>query len=253
MSDLREIIQRHSIKHYRKLQSICEPLSRCLDIPFFSFYRINAQGDLAALTNFPEPLDYYYRQEKYLINPYLAHPQLFRSGFTIAPIDFDAASLSVFQHQFKIDSFFMILQRKEEEVEAFLFADQNPYPLSSLDFLPKIDVLQKFASYFRREARGLINAVMADHFNLKEVREESFFVADPSIPLLRKDPKISHFLKAIAPLSPQEYRCLELFKQGYSSQATASILGLSHRTVEFYFENIKHKLHCSSKWDLLQW
>ena len=40
---------------------------------------------------------------------------------------------------------------------------------------------------------------------------------------------------------------LTIYLEGRSAQSTAAILGLSRRTVEHYFENIKVKLNCRSK------
>ena len=68
---------------------------------------------------------------------------------------------------------------------------------------------------------------------------------------LKNNIKIKKVLKEIYGLSPQEQRCLELFKKGHSAQATAVIMGLSRRTIETYFNIIKEKLNCNSKWDLL--
>ena len=72
------------------------------------------------------------------------------------------------------------------------------------------------------------------------------------MPLLNKDLKTQQFLKKIFPLTVREHQCLDLFKQGRSVQATAAILDLSQRTVEHYFENIKEKLGCQSKMELLE-
>lgn len=87
----------------------------------------------------------------------------------------------------------------------------------------------------------------------KRPKGRVFFNPDISTPLLIKNPQIKKFLQIVAPLSYQETRCLELFKQGYSSQETAQILKIKKRTIDFYFDNIKYKLGCSSKRDLLQW
>ncbi len=252
MSDLKDIVKRHSMKHYRTLRKICAPLD-CLDIPVFSYYRIDREGEFAALTNDPEPLDYYYSKERYLLNPYLSDPRLFRSGYTISPFDFDPDACRVFQNEFDMHCYFILLQRRGESIEAFLFANHDSDPSKTIQLLSKIDLLHTFASYFRREAKSLIAEVIKDRFNLKKEKKEKFQASDPSLWVSCQNSVVSKFMKDIAPLSQQEWRCLELFKQGYSSQATASILKLSMRTVEYYFENIKSKLGCSSKWDLLQW
>lgn len=53
-------------------------------------------------------------------------------------------------------------------------------------------------------------------------------------------------------LSMREKQCLELYLSGSSTNETAVILGLSHRTIEDYINNIKKKFHCRRKRDLLK-
>jgi len=117
-------------------------------------------------------------------------------------------------------------------------------------YLVRLDLLNKFIGYFKREAGEFIGKMKADGFNMKKERGLELFENAPTVPLAF-DPQFCSFLKRISILSPQERRCLDLFKQGKSAQATGAIMGLSQRTVEHYFDNIKNKLGCSSKYDLL--
>lgn len=52
-------------------------------------------------------------------------------------------------------------------------------------------------------------------------------------------------------LSLREKQCLHYFLNGKTAKETAILLGLSHRTIEEYFNNIKKKLGCQYKRDLL--
>lgn len=52
-------------------------------------------------------------------------------------------------------------------------------------------------------------------------------------------------------LTKREKDCLHLYLQGKTSKETAQLLRISHRTVEWHIENIKSKLNCNSKRDLL--
>jgi DNA-binding CsgD family transcriptional regulator len=114
-------------------------------------------------------------------------------------------------------------------------------------------MIREFIFYFKKEAQLLINHMMDNDFNIKEEKKEAFFKVEPSLPLSNGNPKVLKFLKTVSPLSNRERQCVELLKQGKSAQATGAILGLSQRTVEHYFDNIKNKLGCHSKWDLLEY
>ncbi len=94
----------------------------------------------------------------------------------------------------------------------------------------------------------------ADRFDLLSTRGKVLFETPSVVPLAaHQDPQVLTFLRKISGLSPQEQRCIEHFKKGRSAQATAALMNLSQRTVEFYFENIKNKLGCQSKYDLLNY
>ena len=55
----------------------------------------------------------------------------------------------------------------------------------------------------------------------------------------------------IEKLTPRERQCLKLLTEDKSAKETAALLGLSRRTVESYFENIKNKLSCTYKHEVL--
>lgn len=151
-----------------------------------------------------------------------------------------------------MDNTFLMLDKRENQIEGFLFSTKPKEKQASLIYLNYLDALKKFNCYFVREMSPVLTQMQADEFNLKAVKGINFFKRKEGLPLASADKVSGQFLKAISPLSPQEEKCLELFRLGYSAQATASILDLSRRTVEHYFENIKHKLGCYSKWDLLR-
>lgn len=53
-------------------------------------------------------------------------------------------------------------------------------------------------------------------------------------------------------LSKQQIECLHHLVKGMTAKQTAKRMGLSYRTVEFYIENIKAKLSCTSRVDLIE-
>jgi DNA-binding CsgD family transcriptional regulator len=65
-----------------------------------------------------------------------------------------------------------------------------------------------------------------------------------------KDEKPVELMKQAAALSLRERECLKLLLEGKTAKETAQDMQLSFRTVEYYFENIKNKLHCFSKREL---
>lgn len=62
--------------------------------------------------------------------------------------------------------------------------------------------------------------------------------------------KAEKILQLAAKLSSRELDCLRYLLETKTAKETAFELGISFRTVEYYFENIKNKLGCSTKKEL---
>jgi DNA-binding CsgD family transcriptional regulator len=250
MSHLAQIIKDYSIRHDQKIKHICAPLVDDLGIPIFTYSFVEADGRFGFLTNALDFNVYYFETKLHLQNPYFAHPALFRSGYAMLPCSVEEEVQKVLSKRFDADHFFLSLNSNSQVMEAFIFANVNENLSGSQSYLSRLDLLNKFSRYFKREAKNLIGKMRADCFNIKAEKGE-FFDTSPNVPLTIYDPKIQNFLKKVTGLTRQELICLEHFKQGKSAQATAAIMGLSQRTVESYFESMKNKIGCSSKYDLL--
>lgn len=255
MNDLSEIIKRYTIKYDTKIKSLTDHLDKFLNIFSYTYFKIESDGRFVTLANNPECIDFYYFEKYFLHNPYFVDPKLLKSGIVFTSTTQNKNYLdtvSSILNRFQVDHTFLMLEKTEGRVEGFLFGAKESKSQTSFNYMNYLDVLKKFNSYFTREMSTVLGKMHADRFNIKNAKGKSFFERDRGLPLAANDKISQDFLKMISPLSPQEERCLSLFRQGYSAQATASIMGLSRRTVEHYFETIKRKLGCYSKWDLLK-
>ena len=254
MEDLSEIIKCYTIRYDKKIRDTTSYLGKYFNISCYTYFKIEKDGRFTTLSNNTEQLDFYYAEKYYLCNPYLVEPNLLKSGVVFTAMTKDEKYLDTVKtslNRFQMDNTFLMLEKKEGCVEGFLFATKPTEKQAAFNYLNYFDILKKFNCYFVREMSPILGKMRADGFNWK-LQGAKFFERDKGLPLAAKDTISRDFLKMISPLSPQEERCLELFRLGYSAQATASIMSLSRRTVEHYFENIKHKLGCHSKWDLLK-
>ncbi len=53
-------------------------------------------------------------------------------------------------------------------------------------------------------------------------------------------------------ITHKEWQCFKLYHQGKSANQTGEILGISQRTVETHFGNLKGKLRVKSKSELVE-
>jgi DNA-binding CsgD family transcriptional regulator len=252
MPNFQEIICDYSGKFARRISNICSPLADHLGITVFTYYFVESDGRFGYITNAVEFNDYYFSQKLHHHNPYFAHPRLFHSGYNLTPCTFDEELQKALVHRFQADHLFLCLEASETNVEGFIFANTNQNKDSWPSYVKNLDLLNKFCKYFKREVRDIIDSIKGDGFNIEKMRGSDFYRMPSKIPLTQKeDVYVASFLKKISKLSRQEERCLKLFRQGKSAQATGAIMQISQRTVESYFKSIKNKLCCSSKYDLL--
>lgn len=251
MTDLLHVIKKYTIRHDRKIKAICSPLATFLNIPVFTYYFIEADGRFGYITNTPEFNEYYFSQNIYKNNPFFSHPALFRSGRTFLPCTYDDEIQQQLSKRFRADHLFLTLQTNGTKMEGFIFAEENIGPGGAARYLPQLEIFDQFSRYFKKEAKDIIGRMQAEKYNIRDARGIAAFEASAPVPLAEQDPNAQAFLKHISGLTRQEQRCLNYFRQGKSAQATGALMGISQRTVEYYFENIKAKLGCHSKYDLL--
>ena len=250
-NELLHLLNRFSVKHDQKIRDVCSPITTHLGIHHFCYFFVEENGNFGLLTNNLHYTEFYIESNFHLTVPYYAYPSLFRSGQAFVPIAFGENYEKSLNSRFSMDHFFLILEVTEKKVEGFCYSNKNVNIQQLPYYLNNSDILNKFNAYFKREVKDLIKELNGNSFNMQEERGKCFLEIDNSLPLIKEDFKIKKVLKEIYGLSPQEQRCLELFQKGHSAQATAAIMGLSRRTVETYFNMIKEKLNCNSKWDLL--
>jgi DNA-binding CsgD family transcriptional regulator len=247
-----DLIKNYTIKYDRKIKKVCNPLKH-LNIPTFAYYSIEEDGRFAIISNYPKQLEFFYGEKLYMTCPYLTAPHLFRSGAALIPLTSDPEYQQKSRLLHRVNNLFLIVRKLGRNLEGFFFITEDLDHTGLTQFLNHYPLLCQFGTFFKRELQQLIGRAKDEGYNLRSAKGEAFLTRDPHLPLSGKDPNASVFAKTIAALSPQEQCCLELFQEGRSAQATAALLGLKKRTVEHYFENIKQKLGCQSKWELLGW
>lgn len=253
MSDLVYLTRQYSMNYISRINQLCEPLRLILNIPYFFYYSLEENGRCAVLGNDPDYLEFYYTNAMHLKNPTYVHPSFLRSGYALVPSAWQEEDKQTIYSEYGMKDLFMVLEARKDKVEGFIFYDRNLSKEGLLPYIENLHLLKKFIPHFKKEAALLIEKVKGEQFNMHQEQKEDFFSVDPTLSFVKKNPKADFFLKAVSQLSPQEECCLELFKKGYSAQATASIMNLSRRTVESYFESIKNKLGCHSKSELLNY
>ena len=153
MSDLKTLVRDYSIKHECKIKKICEPLQGCLNIPLFGYFTIDHSGGFCNISTHPPDIEFYYEEKIYLSTSYLKHPSLLQSGYTMIQISSDPLTLKKMHQNRHLNYIFLKIQQTKDGIEGFIFADKNQELKDCSRFLNQIHLLNKFACYFKREAK----------------------------------------------------------------------------------------------------
>lgn len=216
---------------------IIKPLKQ-LGITYFSYMRSDLDGGRIYLYSNTEILDSYLKNKYYLRGNKESTPRNYKDQILL---------WSTLPNQYEydenvrargIDHGMFIFEPNGDSLEAFAFATQKENAGIINIYLTKLDFLKKFTHYFREKAATLINSAEKSKITLPFHEGKLNFI----------EKNVNDDFKL---LSNRQIECCTLLLSGKTSKEIAKLLGLSTRTVEHYLSNIKIKLQCSNKAELI--
>ncbi|NQY43622.1 MAG: hypothetical protein HRT87_09795 [Legionellales bacterium] len=133
------------------------------------------------------------------------------------------------------------------------FASDNPGIHTAL--VNNIGYVEKIVQEFNKDINTIINRCKEDEMKMIQYKSNYFLEKDVfDITSLSKVNDIlqdNYILSADKQITEREWECLTLYLQGKSARETGSILNISRRTVEKYFDILKKKLNVTSKEEIL--
>ena len=161
-----------------------------------------------------------------------------------------------------VDHVFTIVDIKGGEKNYYHFATNMLDKSINQIYLNNLDLLKRFIRYFNEAVSQSPDLLKAYKMPFTIDPYTSGFKVDAEITNIEKGSIREQFIqdaptKHILPLqiatalSKQEIICLQQYVTGKTSREISAVMGLSVRTVENYINNIKQKLHVSTKAELI--
>lgn len=243
-------------KHHQlsdQIRSLMTPLFDAFGMSHFSYFFVTSEGLSACLGTNPEWMEFYLHNNLFLHNPFLRNPRLIPEGvfFTQSIEDPGYRESKKYAKNFGVEDSLLLTFKEEGVLEGFSFGlskhDKN-YTL----FTNEVPLLKRFCKEFKKRAERSLQELepvdvlqfignafykKQDWFSLHENKRKNL--------LVRLNFKMPD-------LSSREKEVLSLYLQGETARSIAERLLLSSRTVESYLENIKNKLNCYQKTELLK-
>lgn len=264
MTTFNEMVYKYTIKPSNKVKRICEPLHRTFGIKHFWYSKTTQYGGYFSLASNPEMHDYYHSTKQHLYSPFFHDPKLIKPGFysyrSIKDQNFQT-SLNLCASKVNVELGACLVIKNKDELIRFGYATSPENSLAFNDLITdNLNLLKKFNEYFLKETKDLLKTNEDDLVHLPDEMGTAYKTFPSGVKSLVSLNEKCAFLEKLGfvkhdnlkRLSPREMECLRLMNENLSASKIALNLGLSCRTVENYLENIKNKLDCYSKCDLIK-
>lgn len=241
---------------------VCAPLRKYFKINDFNYERIYSDNSKIKLTSRPEWIKYYYQHKFYLLGEYEVPFTEQQTGYKLTLSMRGTEIFSAAREHFNIDYGIVFAEKHNDEYyELFWFGTECGNQSVLNFYLSNIDLLQRFNLYFKEKMTSLITKAEREKIPLlQKVPEGTTRETQSTLHKMRKE-----FLRAIrieaypvengsihASLTEREFECAICLLEGRTAKDTGEYLGISSRTVESHLLNIKIKLACETRQDLLE-
>lgn len=251
----------NSEKFYKKLKQLCSPLLH-LGVSDFFYQSVDSNGYLSGLGTKIDLLNEYFETEYSKENP-LFNKHSFSKPGCFLPITFKHNNyqnfLKYLDCKFQISFSTLVLKKEDNRTHQYLFyCPARRYSEVTNLLINEQSTIQKFIEYFNKESLKLRQEIYENPDDVKRfgLKPANFalpladFGVEKRIDFLKK----IHFFSSedtIPRFSKREHDCIKLTLQGQTMVEMAETLDLSPRTIENYLSNLKFKLNCFTKSELI--
>jgi DNA-binding CsgD family transcriptional regulator len=237
-----------------QVATICNPLT-ALDIVYFHYIKSFQDGSRISLCNHADWVEHYYTNRYYLTPSIDKDP---RNNITANYFWNDLAGTKPFdtlREKFDIANGITLVKRTNNSCSFYYFgarADKN----SILSFyLNNLTVLERFILYFMDKASNIIDVANKNRIVLpfSQQQNNSSDVISPMDNIRNfinqtpiKKYRFTDDGKEVC-FSPRQMACIIGILEGKSAKGISEQLNLSIRTIENYIDQLKIKLNCARK------
>jgi DNA-binding CsgD family transcriptional regulator len=240
-----------------KVRRFVDPLEQAFGINHFWYYKISHSGNYTYFGTHAKWSEFCFDKAMLKHFSCLRDPQIIPQGISFMKANADQDFKEVLDNawnRFNINFTINVVERKKEGIEAFGFATKFNDPLAEQRLINEFSLLRFFITEFKKAHTKLFDIMDSHQINLPKYFGQTFYERPKMVDF---SPNREYFLKKMGfmpftTLTPKEKEILTFIARGFPASFIAKSLNLSRRTVENYIANIKTKLNCNSKVELIQ-
>ncbi|MBY0281674.1 MAG: LuxR C-terminal-related transcriptional regulator [Alphaproteobacteria bacterium] len=248
------------------VRQICKPLFDFFSITGFTFQRMYKDGGRLYFSSSETWIENFYSKNYFLASSFRKFEQL--QTFNLWKYwpqqdDVFYQLMADAKENFDYANGIVIIRSYSEYMDAFTFRAQPKNDLVNYQYLSEFQYIEKFLDYFYVVADPLISKAHKKKIIIPEDIVQPIYINNEDFKDYRK--RREDFLSAINQdrilidnaekkffLSKRESDCLRLLVRGQIAKEIAHNLSLSPRTVEGHLVNIKTKLGCASRSQIVE-
>lgn len=234
------------------VNEICKPL-RDIGITYFNYIKIYKNGSRELLTNNAYWIEHFYQNALYLTAGVIDVEHLLPKGYFLwSELDLNDPAYSQGQEIFDIDNGVSFVIRRDEITYLYIFASTKDNVRINNFYIRNVDLFRRFIQYFHDRGSDLIKQAKANKIFLPEQqivnpnRLKNIEISSHIRTAFYKKTEMDRFyLLDISDglyLTPKQAEIAAYLVMGATAKQCARHLGISHRTVETYIEEIKQKI-----------
>lgn len=258
MSAFHAMIQKiSSSSHYDSMQRTAKLLDDHFGINHFWYFRITLDGEYCFLGTHTKWTEFAFQNSLVQHFPCLRHPESLQNGINLMKGGSDSSYKNVLKlawDSFSINFSINLMKKIPQGIEAFGFATRHGDSQADERLLNELPLLRQFSRFFREKHQRLFDLLYDNQVNIATHFGPLFYAVPKSvsIPVAREHLLEKLGLHWVNSLTSREKDVLQLFSTGQPASHIAQQMELSPRTVETYIANLKDKLCCSNKSELIQ-
>lgn len=250
-------------KYLPRMKILATLLKETFNIPYFFYIHITKERKCTLLGSNPDLVHHYCDEKMQNTNPLFVKTEEIGTGLclydSLDKSDF-RGTMQQLEAKYGLKHSFVLIRKNESSTHFYGFTIPSNAREQETLLVNQAPVLKNFCSYFDTKMEPVLQKLAAQPVDLTEhldpfVKKSSFHVPKTFL----EDSKILKFLGLVTGqtlstpnLSTREGQLVAHLLRGKSASEIGETLGLSTRTIEHYTDNVKNKLGCYSKSELIE-
>lgn len=255
--------------HHKRFFELCDPIKQYLGVNTAVYLNVHQHGGVEAISSNHKWWDRFIEESYFKQDPGMVHPKNMNSGFSFVTTsddqEYKSTMLEEAVRKFNFHHGFCYVEKNCSSFTLFYFATHKENNGLINKVINEANLVKKFVRNLHKQIRSEFKGLEDNKADLLKLKGDLFskqkgivFNEDQEarhrIEILKNEGFIrdSHGDLGLVELTRQEVNCLRSYMEDFNIKNVAKNLNIAVTTATSYIENIKQKLNCCSKQELLK-